>query len=147
MKIQEYIQRDKILYQHLLTYLEDIDEEQTNENFRFLVKDIDTIIQQMKSDELYKFLQLISIISDNHHRGPFFFSRIEKIFAHYKNDIINSLSNNDLFDIFKENKRILLSLFQNQIIIPDKSICDYFNSKSDENSTEIFNDYEAYFYP
>lgn len=58
-------------------------------------------------------------------------------------DIKQTLKNFDLFNIFKRDKRILLFLFDNQILAMDKQI---YNRITEPNKKE-FQSYASYFYP
>lgn len=87
-------------------------------------------------------LHLLAKISNNHHRSPGFFEKIEEIIKYFKQDIQKHFSNIELFNIFKSNKRILLFLFDEKIIIPTKSI-----SKIITNDKYKKKYYPQYFYP
>ena len=56
------------------------------------------------------FLHLILKISNNYHCKRAFFNKIERIFLYYKDQITTNLTNFEIFNIFKSNKRILLFL-------------------------------------
>ena len=75
-------------------------------------------------------MELISKITENHHRSPNFIRRIEKIFLHFSELIKQSFTNQELFDIFKDNKRILLLLIQTKLVTFDDSIIQYILSIS-----------------
>lgn len=67
-------------------------------------------------------LHILAKISNNHHYVPNFFSKIEEIIKHFKNQIKKYFPNWEVFNIFKSNKRVLLFLFDEQIIFMDKYI-------------------------
>ena len=116
--IQDYANKMKYVQESLLEFF---DNDDTNENdFQLLMKNLEDH-QQFKSNirELRILLNLISKIELQHHRTQNFFSKIEKIIKYYQDNIMNSFSNLEIFNIFKENKRILLFLFDEKIIIPD----------------------------
>ena len=77
------------------------------------------IIINCNKNKLKVILHLISNISENHHRNQFFFSKIEKILHFLREETINFFSNDEIFTIFRKSKRILLFLFQQEIIKPD----------------------------
>ena len=85
-------------------------------------------IRQEKSD-LKLILHTISNISNNHYRTSNFFSKIERILQLFSNEIKNFYTNFEIFSIFKENKRILLFLFEEKIITPDKKIFQVITSE------------------
>ncbi|KAK8897957.1 hypothetical protein M9Y10_000201 [Tritrichomonas musculus] len=122
MKYIKIINRKKKIYKVLLKYLENQEESTMKSSFHKLVKIIE--LQKIKSHppELREFLRIISIISKNHHRFVGFIEKIEKILFLLSNTIKDSLDNTCIFNIFKSNRRILLSLFEMEIIKQDKSI-------------------------
>ena len=94
-------------------------------------------------EEIQELIQLISNISSNHHRSPFFFDKLEIINSNISEKIKQNFTNQEIFNIFKTNKRVLLLLFETQIIQPDKNLFDYIlNLKSASNFY-----YVIYFYP
>ena len=72
--------------------------------------------------EIKLILHLISRISQNHHRTEQFFYKIEFILKTFKEEMKKFFSNFGIFNIFKSDKRILLFLFEEGIIILDKTI-------------------------
>ena len=76
-------------------------------------------------DDPYKIklvLYILSNIANNHHCGPHFFSKIEKILNLIKEDMANYFSNLELFKIFRNNKHLLLFLSESKIITIDEII-------------------------
>lgn len=98
---------------------------------------IDSDKQKFKS-----ILYLISKFSMHHHRSKDFFEKIDKILIFYKSTINQNFSNNDIFHIFKSNKRVLLSLFEHGIMTPDSSIAYLISHCKFEKRK-----YHEYFYP
>ena len=104
------------------------------------------------------FLKLISKISENHHRSANFIIKIEQILSHYSSEIKQTFTNLEIFEIFQNDKLILLFLFEQKIIIADKSILYLIikksakskaikdEQKSEERRNRCFN-YDIYFYP
>ena len=79
-----------------------------------------------------------------HHRFPnFFFSKIERILQFFKKDIRKYFSNSEIFNIFAGNKRILLFLIEQQIIIID----EYISKKIATTDKYIKGNYPQYFHP
>ena len=93
--------------------------------------------------KIEEFLQLISIIADNHHREETFFTRIFQIIQNYKEKIEQTFSNIELFNMFQNNKKILLYLFKNKIILIDDQIYTEIVSKTDKNGNRFCH----FFYP
>lgn len=94
----DYINQKKKLYDSLITYLEDYEQpyeevkdpnllRNDNQNLEFL----DFILNDSKEEEIEQFLNLMSIISNNHHRNPGFINKIEKIIQYLKDVIKKAL--------------------------------------------------------
>ena len=119
MFINEYIKKMRNIQELLLGYLESDDSDgESSENLN-KIKDLE--INQDKYD-FKLFLHLISQISANHHRCNNFFEKIETILKNYEEDLKKYFSEIDIFNIFRNNKRILLFLFEEKIIIPNDLI-------------------------
>ncbi|KAK8899094.1 hypothetical protein M9Y10_001395 [Tritrichomonas musculus] len=58
-------------------------------------------------------------------------NKIQRIISELKDNIINTFSNSEIFDIFKCNKNILLYLIKKSILTIDKAIADQILEKSD----------------
>ena len=116
--INEKINQMKQIQENLLYFLED--EEADSDQITFL-EDEEQII---RADKCYlkEFLHLISKISNYHHRSKDFIIKTEKIILKFEQEIKKYYTNFDIFNIFKGNKRILLFLFERQIIKPEKLI-------------------------
>ena len=73
-------------------------------------------------------LFMIRSISNNFYRKLHFFSKIEKniFFLKKKKKIQQYYSNIEIFLIFKSNKRILLFLFDQKIVILDNQMINFF---------------------
>ena len=91
-------------------------------------------------DQMKIILHAISSISDNHHRGPDHFCKIERILKILSNSFKNFFSNIEIFEIFKENKRILLFLFEEKIITSDENIFNLISTDKyiDRNYNNFF---------
>ena len=88
-------------------------------------------------------MHLISKIENNYHRFPYFFSKIERILLFFKESVKKYFSNSEIFNIFKSNKRILLFLIEQRIIVIDEYIAKKITK------TEKFTEakYPQYFQP
>lgn len=95
-----------------------------------------TFLKEQKFDTnkylLKETLLLLLSMSNNHHHSNFFFDKIFRILSELKEAMRMNLSNYDIFNIFKSNKRIVLFLFDENIVVPDETItnilseCKYF---------------------
>lgn len=132
---QHYIQEKQEMQQILLSYIDR--EENTEEYYQNLCTFIEKQFTKDKS-ELKIFLNLLTRIANYHFRSSDFFSKIEKIIFDLKEDIMKLMTNSEIFNLFQSNKRILLFLIENKIIIIDYYI--YLKIYEKDN-------YLAYFYP
>ncbi len=118
--VLEYIEKKKLVQKLLLHFIDcDINIEENVENFFNFIND------QHVANDIYEFRLLISLImkiSNNHYRSKNFFFKIEKILEYFKADIKSKYSNNEIFDLFKSNKRILLFLVKSNILQIDENI-------------------------
>lgn len=119
--IQDYAIKMTYIQEILLEFIGNDDT--SEEDFQKLIQNFEDH-QQFRSNnhELKMLLNLISKIEEYHHRAKNFNFKIEKIIKYYQDNIMNFFSNSELFNIFIKNKRILLFLFNEKIIIPDMDI-------------------------
>ncbi|KAK8884172.1 hypothetical protein M9Y10_043278 [Tritrichomonas musculus] len=112
----------KYIYEIIIDYLEEEDELAETRSFENLLKYFqEQKIRENKYD-LKEVLHIIIRISNNHHRTINFSEKIEKVLTSFQDDIKQTFSNWEIFNIFKSSKRMLLFLFENNILIPDKNI-------------------------
>ena len=119
MNIQEYLKEMKNIQNHLLIFL---DEDNDKENYEKLIDKLNEIQIHDDQHKLKALFHLITKISNNHHRLPNFFNKIDQILQIFLDDIKNYYSNTEIFHIFKSNKRILLFLIEQKIIYFDEYI-------------------------
>ena len=120
MNSKEYFDTMKDIQENILNFLEEKD----NSEEIFIILESKFNDKKIK-DHLYELLSLLHLISkigNNHHRFPNFFSKIERILLIFKEDIKKYFPNSEIFNIFKNNKRILLFLIEQQIIVFDEYI-------------------------
>lgn len=132
--IKEYLIKMREIQKYLLEYFEN---EETQENdFEKLIQFLDEQINRENQHELKSFLHLISKIA-THHRPRCYFNKIEQILKNFANEIQKYYSNCELFNIFRSNKRLLLFLFEEKMLLPSQAL-----------KSIITNDqYKARFYP
>ena len=138
MEAKAIFNKMKIVQEHLLNFF---DEENDTICFTDLINKIDKI--NIKSQyEIKEFLYIISKISDNHTRKFNLISKIEQLLLHFKEEIKQNFTNASIFNIFKKNKRILLFLFEEQLIKIDENILSVFSKPK-----YIAKNYYEYFLP
>lgn len=138
MEIDQYITKMKNIQNTLLAYIEG--EDVSGSNYANLNKLLDDLNIRRKKHELKSLLHLISVISNHHHRFPSFFPKIFQILRDLRNDMQNFFSNLTIFNIFRKNKRILLFLFDERILIVNETIVSIIktNKYSKFNYPEYF---------
>ncbi|KAK8841342.1 hypothetical protein M9Y10_026956 [Tritrichomonas musculus] len=118
MSFQDVISKMKRIQVLLLEYLEDeSDHKERYEDFQKI------IIDQKIIEDRYLFkslLLLINNIGNHHQRVGNFISKIERILGFFKDNIKNNFSNSEIFKLFESNKRILLFLIEEKIIVIDE---------------------------
>lgn len=136
ISIANYFDKMKNIQRNILGILDkkQIKEEDWNKLFRLL----DETKVTQDSNEFKSFLHMISIISTNYMNTEFIFPRIEKILLKYKEEMLNYLSNNELFTVFKRNKRCLLFLFQEKILSPNRYIVKCMKKYEGHNYIKYF---------
>ena len=121
MKIsEEFLDKNKKIQDELLDFIRN--DENDTESFQNLQTLFDDINIRNDKHDLTTLLHLLTKISNNHHRGPSFFDKIEKIIIIFKDDIKSFFSNSEIFNIFRSNKKILLFLIEEKILIFDEYI-------------------------
>ncbi|KAK8842180.1 hypothetical protein M9Y10_026411 [Tritrichomonas musculus] len=136
MDIKEYIENKKEILNNLINYIDQ--EDNTEEEHQIFFSHLNDNKISKQKDELRALFHLLIIISNNHNRHHNFFSKIEQILLHFENEMKNEFSNEELFNIFKSNKRVLLFLIERKIINIDQSVTNVFTKK--EYMPYFFND-------
>ena len=126
MSFEESIEKMKRIQSILLQYLEEeINVEENYENFLIIISE-----QKINNDKskLKELLRLINKIGNNHQRVSNLIDKIEQILKYFKKAISKYFSNSEIFEIFKGNKRIILFLIQEKIMIFDEYIFETIKS-------------------
>ena len=139
MAVEQILEELKVLQSNILSFI-DYEETYDDEKFQYLQEIFDD--QKIKSDDkkLKLLLHLLLKISNNHHRGVQFFSKIEKILLFFKYEITKFLTNSQIFDIFKSNKRFLLFLMEEKVFTLENNFVKkmYYRPFSNLNYIEYF---------
>ena len=115
MDISQYLDEMRDIQTYLLNFIEK--EKETEENYHYVQQFLNNQKNRNNTHELKITLYLLSKICNNHYRRPNFFPKIEKILLLLQDKIKEYYSNIEIFYIFRDNKRILLFLIKEQIII------------------------------
>ena len=135
-RIERYLKNMKEIQEIFLAYLDEFYE--ANDFYNNITTNHQIIKYKTDKDKFCSILILLVKISNNYHRTPDFFTKIDRILDFFKNDIKQTFSNTEIFQIFKSNKRLLFYIIKEDIIIVDKNIAQ-----------KIYNieSYHEYFYP
>lgn len=140
MEIQEYINELKQIQHNILQYLDDPGE--ATQIFNDVCDSISKTGYK-KNYHLFKHILLLIVKLSNHHlRSPLFYTKIDEILKYLKDQVKQSFTNYEIFNIFKRNKRLLLFFVQTGIFQFDETL--YNIIKSDKYSSRCYPDY---FYP
>ena len=140
--MESYINSKKKLYSAILEFLENSDDDNLSE-LNHLVDIVTNQHLEGDLEEMKDFLKIIKNISDNHHRHLNFMNRINNILQQFKDKIKQTLSNDEIFEIFRSNKIIVLFLLKSDILTITESIYKEMISKLDPNGMK----YCYFFYP
>lgn len=138
--LNEYIQCRKNIESSLIYFIDN--QNDIEENYQNMIQLFNDYKIAEKPDDLKEILYIIVSISNNFNRNFNFWKKIEQIILFFRKQIQEFWPNIERFHIFKENKRLLLFLINEKIVILDNQILDlFFNPKF------ISNNYIPYFYP
>lgn len=112
-----------------------------DKNFQALLNFFENAKVFQEKKKFITALRFISRFSSNHHRSSNFVSKIDKILSQFQPFCQQHCTNTEIFDIFKENKLILLILFNKKILLPDTEIYSIITSDSYKKRN-----YPEYFY-
>ena len=124
-------------------FIQNIEEESNiEENYENFIQVLND--QQVLNDhhEFKELLYLINDIANNRKRTNNFYNKIERILERMKNKILKTFKKTEIFELFKDNKRLLLFLIEEKIITIDEYIVTRITS--DEF---VKNKYSEYFSP
>lgn len=140
MSIEKYLEEMRSIQSKFLEFLED--DENAKEKFRSLNLILEDIKIRDNKNDLRLFLHHIASVCANNHRGKNFFSKIECVLQIFKEELKKYYTNSEIFNIFKGDKRILLFLIKEKIIIFDEHV-----AKSIIKSKYLAKKYPQYFAP
>ena len=129
MDLKGYFDKMKTIENQILQLINDNDAEQ--ETFTKLITLFEDSKISENKHELESVLYLLLKIANNYHRSANFFLKIDQILLFFKNEILKYYTNEEIYHFFKRNKRILLFLIENKILILDASIGDRMADQSD----------------
>lgn len=138
-EIQEFINKKQELQKSILDFIEHGETIIPNDQLSSILED--PILEEDKN-EMKSTLYLISKIADNHHKNQFFYEKIEQILLRIKEKVTSKLTNSEIYEIFKSNKRVVLILIKEEFIEFDQIL-----SQKIDNDKQLREQYHYYFYP
>lgn len=157
MNFLDYLGKKKELYNSLLNFIED--DTDIQENFYILTNYLNAFQLSDDRDELKEIFNTLLRVTRNHHRDKNFFNKIEKILSYFEKKIKECFTNHEIYKIFKKDKRVLLFLLENNILVLDKFIAinhllkikyfsyDSFNQhvlNNQKNEKEVYQKYKQF---
>lgn len=115
--IEKFLVKNKNIQTKFINFLDN--EENSEDNFKNLIKIFDETKIREFQDDVRLFLHMLVKFSNNHHCGPDFYSKIFQVLQLFTDDI-KKYQNSRIFNIFKSNKRILLFLIEEKILTVDE---------------------------
>ncbi|KAK8892248.1 hypothetical protein M9Y10_029471 [Tritrichomonas musculus] len=119
MDINNFLEKYSLIQNEILGYFD-------NENDNF--DDFKNFFDEMKIHEnevdIKKIFPILRTIIDNHYRKSHFFAKLEKIIRYFKEDAKQAFTNDELLDLFSQNKMALLILIKQKMIEINDSVID-----------------------
>ena len=132
MDVQNYLNKMNEIRNILLEY---IDEEADDQGkFQNLIDIFKTNKIQGNKHLLASTIHLLSSIIDNHYRKIYFFNKIFNIILFFKEELAKYFTNFEIYDFFRNNKRVILFFIEEKIINLDLLIVSKI-IKSQQNIT------------
>lgn len=141
-KVHNFLNKICLIEKNILEYIENNNDD---ENFEHLT---DIMIKEKineNKDNFKLILHLISNLSRYHLRTTNFYSKIYKILSTYSSNL-QTITNFEKYIIFQNDPIILLYLFENNLLIPDKTIQKKIKEKDYFSPWHQRFKYHIYFY-
>ena len=121
MSIQDRIENLKTFQIYLIDFLDK--DEQSEESFHKLSNLLSNHDFGTNLQELRPFINIIQNNSRNHHRSPAFNDKISRVLTILFDDL-KQKNNYSIFNMFKNDKRLLLYLIEKEILVIDDKIAN-----------------------
>ena len=120
MNVEEYLDDIKSIQSEFLEFIEE--DENDEEKFYNLSRILEDKKIRDNKHNLRLFLHHIASVCAHHPHSKNFFSKIERVIQIFKDDIKNYYINPEIFTVFKKNKRILLFLIEEKMLVFDEYV-------------------------
>ena len=114
MNLNSFIEEMRLIQESILKFINE--ESDMEENYQNLINNFESKKIIEDRNQFKSLLYLLYGIFKNHNRSSTFINKFEQIFQFLKDRITETFTNSEIFDIFKNDKRILLILFESKII-------------------------------
>ena len=142
MQYRNYIIQKRKIYDKFYQFIENANSsEEELQNFITFLK---TEKYEENLDDFKLVMHIISNISSNHNRYQTLIYKIERILLFYSEYIKQSFTKLELFNIFQNNKLMLLYLIEQKIIIVDEIITKMILKKDENKHLHIRYFYDQY---
>ncbi|KAK8841813.1 hypothetical protein M9Y10_026762 [Tritrichomonas musculus] len=132
INLQEYLDGKKEIQKEILSLLSE-----QNPSFISLKKYIEEQKIHENVHNFRSFLYLLVMISNNHHRSPYFFNNLEAIILLFKDDFSRYLASTEIYNIFYTSKQIVHILLKNKITTME-NLYPLFPEDSDQKTHNFF---------
>lgn len=105
MEVQNFIKEMKEINSKLLVYLDK--QESSEADYQLIIQLLNDLKIRENKHKLRDVVHIMAEIYSNHHGKQAFYSKLERIFLFLKNDIKQTFSNEDLYNMVKESNRLL----------------------------------------
>ncbi|KAK8843071.1 hypothetical protein M9Y10_025262 [Tritrichomonas musculus] len=139
MDIKLYFDQKKELYRLIYDFFEC--EDDLNNVFDNLINYIRKEQISNTSEDFFILLKMISYKINSYKPNSKILSKFENLIILFKKEIKQTFSNLEIFNIFKNNKLVLLYLKKNDIIKIDESVFNFI-----EKNMKKYSSYQYYFY-
>lgn len=141
MMIQEYLAPFKEFQRLLINFIDSFGIQ--NEEYENLINFYNNKNFRNDKDELREICTMISKITKNYHRVSDYFEKTEQIIFFLANDIQSTFTNLEIYDIFRNNRQIILILLSKEMIKIDEAISHKIYIKEGT----LYTSYRQFFYP
>ena len=149
MEIESFIKKMKDINSSLLDFIEESDDlDKCDAKFKTLIQLLEKQEVFRNKKEMQLIFQIISKITDNHHRPPDFFNKLEKLFQFLIKDSPSPISY-FIPDYTNYNKPVVFLLLQKKLLKPDKPFLnEYLENKQfiHPRSNKNLFEYRSYYY-
>ena len=136
MEIEDYVKQMKEIQNLILSIIDNQNED--HDNFKLFSDFLDMPNFGKNQEIITEILHFLLKLAKNHHRQPYFSTKIEQILKFLEDKIKQIYSNHDIFNIFKKHKLILFLSLKNKIIEIDQFIIDTILESNDKKFIQYF---------